>query len=196
MGLKIENGFKIMIPKKIITIWLSENETPEIVEKCNKSKNLFCKKNGYEHIYITLDNVYRGSEYVNKCIEIKEWVRAVDYLRLHYLNELGGIYLDADAEIIGNFDDILYFRMFVFTEESGYINNGYIGSEANHPFLKYLLNTMEHSFRFHQNLFWPGMQFFSESYYISDRGGLGMYIYPETVRKNLITHHEMKSWVT
>ncbi len=184
-----------MIPKRIITIWLSEDPTPKLVNKCNASKNKFALENGYTHILITLDNVYRGSEYVNKCLEMKDWVRAADYLRLHYLNEDGGIYLDADAEIIGNFEGKHGSRMFVFTEGSGYINNGYIGSEASHPFLRYVLNTIEHSFRFDQNLFWTGMQFFAESYYIADREGLGMKIYTENDLKKIIKHYEMKSWV-
>ncbi len=180
-----------MIPKRIITIWLSEDPTPEIVLKCNESKNI----PGYEHIIITLDNVYRGSNYVNKCLENKDWVRAADYLRLHYLNDSGGIYLDADAEVVGNFNDIIHNRMFVFTEASKYINNGYIGSERNHPFLNYVLNIMEHCFRFDQNLFWTGMQFFAESYYISDREGLGMRIFDQDDLETRVKHHAMKSWV-
>ncbi len=184
-----------MIPKKIITIWLSDEPIPELVLKCNNSKDKFCIDYGYIHIFITLKNVYRGSEYVNKCIEMKEWVRAVDYLRLHYLNEVGGIYLDADCEMRGSFDDILNSGMFVFTEESNYINNGYIGSEPGHPFLKYVLNTMEHNFRFDQNLFWPGMQFFAEAYYISDREGLSMKIYDQKNLESRVHHYGMNSWV-
>ncbi len=180
-----------MIPKRIITIWLSNDPTPEVVLKCNESKQI----DGYENVFITLDNVYRGSKYVNKCLEMNDWVRAADYLRLHYLNELGGIYLDADAELKGNFDDLLDCQMFVFTEQSGYINNGYIGSMASHPFLKYVLNTMEHDFRFDVNLFWTGMQFFAESYFISDRIGLGMQIFGEGILKSIINHHAMNSWV-
>lgn len=180
-----------MIPKRIITIWLSDEPIPELIQRCNESKNI----PGYENKLITLENVYRGSEYVNTCLENKEWVRAADYLRLHYLNEEGGIYLDADCEIIGNLDDLLDSRMFVFTEKSNYINNGYIGSEAGHPFLKYVLNTMEHNFRFDQNLFWSGMQFFAEAYYIADREGLGMKIYDQPNLESRIHHHAMNSWV-
>ncbi len=182
---------KDMIPKKIITIWLSEDPIPDLIQKCNESKN----KSGYEHKLITLENVYRGSQYVNKCLEMKDWVRAADYLRLYYLNEEGGIYLDADAKLLGNFDDILLSRMFVFTEDSRYINNGYIGSEAKHPFLKYLLNTMENNFRFDQNLFWPGMQFFAEAYYIADRIGLEMAIFDQKNLESRVHHYGMNSWV-
>lgn len=184
-----------MIPKRIHTIWLSEDSTPEVVHLCNASKDKFALENGFTHILWTLDTIPRTSEYVQKCLEMKDWVRAADYLRLQLLEENGGIYLDADAQIVGNFDGKLGSRMFVFTEQSGYINNGYIGAEAGHPFLRYVLNTMEHSFRFDQNLFWTGMQFFAESYYIADREGLSMKIYNEDELKKIINHHAMKSWV-
>ncbi len=178
-----------MIPKNIITIWLGP-EMPEVVKKCAKTHDL----EGYTHLHITDKNCHHD-KYVDECIARKEWVRAVDYLRLYYLNKHGGIYLDMDAEIIRPFDDILGSRMFAFTEESRYINNGYIGSEANHPFLKYLLNTMEHNFRFEQNLFWPGMQFFSEAYYIADRQGLGMEIHDQNNLEFRVKHHALKSWL-
>ncbi len=181
-----------MIPKRIITIWLSEQPTPELVLRCNESKD----RSGYEHRLITLDNVYRESAYVNRCIEAKDWVRAVDYLRLHYLMEEGGIYLDADAEMVGDFEDIRKYRMFAFTEGSGYINNGYIGSEAGHPFLSYVTRTMEHNFRFDQNLFLPGMQFFAESYYMADRVGLYMWIFNQSNLESRVKHHAMNSWVS
>ena len=180
-----------LIPKRIFTIWLSEEETPPLIEKCIKSQSI----NGYEHKVITLNNVYRGSTYVNKCLENKDWVRAVDYLRLYYLDKEGGIYLDADTELHGNLNHFLSNRMFVFKEESGYINNGYIGSEKDHPFLKYVINTMEHNFRFDQNLFFPGMQFFCEAYYIADITGLDMKIYDLSELKKVAFHHGMKSWL-
>lgn len=179
-----------MIPRKIITIWLSDKPTPPLIDKCIKSQSI----PDYEHRIITLDNVYKGSNYVNECLKRKEWVRAVDYLRLYYLNTFGGIYLDADTELKGDLDRFLNNRMFVFKEESGYLNNGYIGSEADHPFLKYVLNTMENNFGFDQNPFFPGMQFFCEAYYISDRVGLGMKIYPLEELRKTAHHYGMQSW--
>jgi mannosyltransferase OCH1-like enzyme len=183
-----------MIPKNIITIWLSEKETPDIVNRCVDSHYDI---KGYEHKFITLDNVYRGSIYVNECLVRKDWVRACDYLRLYYLNLYGGIYLDADVEIKKgcNFDHLLNSQMFVFKEESGYLNNGYIGSTKDHPFLKYVLNTMENNFRFEQNLFYPGMQFFCEAYFIADRNALDMKIYDLSELKKVAHHYGLKSWV-
>ena len=181
------------IPKRIFTIWLNDRPTPRIVERCLRSQNL----EGYEHRVITLDNVHRGSEYVNRCIAKKEWVRAADYLRLFYLDAEGGIYLDADTEMnpCYNFDHLLDKRMFVFREKSRYLNNGFIGSEANHPWLKYVLRTMEGCFHSDSNLFLPGMQFFTDSYYMADRTAMGMEILDESEIKKLANHHGMESWL-
>lgn len=183
-----------MIPKRIMSIWLNEDlKVPDIVKKSLESQNI----KGYESVLITLVNVDRSSKYVNDCIERKQWVRAADYLRIFYLNKLGGVYLDADTEILPgkNFDDFLDNGMFVFKEESGYLNNGFIGSEANHPFLDLVLRTMETNFRHDQNVFLPGMQFFSDLYYISDRKTLKMAIYPDIHLKDIAIHHGLKSWV-
>lgn len=181
------------IPQRIITIWLNQFPMPELIKKCIESQNI----DGYEHMVITLDNVYKGSKYVNTCLENKEWVRAADYLRLYYLAQYGGVYLDADTTVLPDqdFDKFLYNRMFAFKEKSGYLNNGFIGSEPAHPLLAYVTLTMENNFRTDHNLFYSGMQFFCEAYYIADRNALGMAIYDDTELKDIIIHHGMKSWL-
>ena len=48
----------------------------------------------------------------------KKWVKLTDYLRMLYLYEYGGIFIDADVEIIAgrNFDSLLDSKMFVGKE--------------------------------------------------------------------------------
>ncbi len=150
---------------------------------------------GYQHRLITLDNCFRGTKYIQDCIENKQWAKAADYLRIYYLNQEGGIYADADTEISGNFDKFLDNRMFVFKEDSWYLWNGVIGSEPNHPFLKYYLNTVDRNFRTDQQTFDAGMQFFCEAYYIADREGLGMKIYEYSELDNILKHYKLKSWI-
>lgn len=180
-----------MIPKQLITIWLNDSsEIPDVIDRCIQSHHI----DGYQHVLITLSNCVR-TPYVERCLAQKAWVKAADYLRLYYLEKYGGIYLDADTEVFGNFDSFLDSRMFVFKEESGYLNNGYIGSEAGHPFLKYVLNTMERNFRADSAVFDSGMQFFAEAYYISDRVGLDMKIYDLSELKKIAHHHGMASWL-
>lgn len=117
-----------------------------LVERCVASQ----KALGYEFVQITLDNCYKGSKYVQEALAAKRWVKAADYLRIYYLNELGGIYLDTDVEMEPgkNFDDCLNcFPMFVGEEENGFVSNAIIGSEAGHPLLADYLGKVERNFR-------------------------------------------------
>jgi hypothetical protein len=179
-----------LIPKRIITIWLSEEKTPELIFKCVQSHNV----RGYEHLFITLDNCYRGSKYVRDCLEAKDWVKAADYLRLYYLCTRGGIYVDADVDIKSNFDLHLGNQMITFKEDSGYLWNGCVGSVPNHPFLTAALRIIDNNFDSKAETFNAGMQFFTDLYYISDRLGLGMNILPMDEFKAIAVHKELKSW--
>lgn len=183
-----------MIPKRIFTIWL--NHDPIIPEKFKKYIATHAIM-GYEHKLITLDNCLKTSRFVNECIEKENWPDAVDYLRLHYLNEEGGVYADSDCMIYENtnFDLLLNNRMFVGKETNGYLANWLIGSEPNHPFLKFMLNTMERCFRTDGEGFDTGMQFFTEAYYMADRKTLGMEIYEPEVIEPMVKHWSLKSWM-
>ena len=93
--------------KKIFTIWLQESgEMPEMIRRCVESQKI----EGYEFKLITLDNCFRDSKYMRECLDSphlsKRWCKASDYLRMHYLLNEGGIYMDADVEILPdrNFD--------------------------------------------------------------------------------------------
>lgn len=164
---------------------------PTWIEDCVKTHTVL----GYEHEFYNLENCFKDSRYVQECIKSKQWAKAVDYLRVYYLNKNGGIYLDSDVEVFKNFDELLENRMFVGKERNGYLCNGIIGSEPNHPFLKYYLNTVERNFKTDGETFDAGMQFFSEAYYIADREGLGMRIYEPEVLENILKHYYLKSWL-
>ena len=108
-----------MIPKRIFTIWLDENrKPPELVRRCIESQKI----EGYEHRLITLENCYKDSPYMQQCLTSphlkKRYCKASDYLRMHYLLTEGGIYLDADVEMLPgkNFDALLDCKAFVGTE--------------------------------------------------------------------------------
>lgn len=163
---------------------------PTWIEECVKTHGL----KDYGHEFVTLENCYRN-KYVDECIEKEKWAKAVDYLRIYYLNKWGGIYADADTELFENFDELLNNRMFVFKEDNGYLWNGCIGAEADHPFLKYYLNTVERNFKSDGETFDAGEQFFTESYFICDRVGLGMEIYDWDKFKKIGHHREMRSWI-
>jgi mannosyltransferase OCH1-like enzyme/glycosyltransferase involved in cell wall biosynthesis len=132
------------IPKQIFTVWLG-SEMPPHIKKWTDTHSLF----GYEHKLITLENCVKDTSDYIKAILASErrckWARAADYFRVYYLLHEGGIYCDADMEILPgkNFDGLLQHRMFVHKEYNGWLNGAIMGAEKGYPFLKALLYKME-----------------------------------------------------
>ena len=98
-----------MIPKNIISIWIG-GDMPELVKGCVATHKL----EGYNHIWVDngtstddleLDDL--SKKYIKDCIEARRYAKAVDFLRMVYLERYGGIYLDSDIEVLKNFDDVL-----------------------------------------------------------------------------------------
>lgn len=142
-----------MIPKRIISMWIGP-EIPELVKECVATHKI----DGYEHLWITNDNIEFKSKYLDECLEAKLYGKASDYLRMCYLDKYGGIYLDADTKILKSFDDLLDVDMFVCEEENYFIANGIIGSVPNHPLIKTYLGTVDRNFIGSGELvFQPGM---------------------------------------
>lgn len=147
------------IPKRIISIWLG-GEMPILVKECIETHKL----EEYEWLMITNDN-YHHCQYVDDCIKAGRYAKAVDYLRMYYLHEHGGIYVDSDMKILKNFDDLLENDMFVCEEgTNGFIANSIIGSIPHHPALKNYLETVENNFKGSGDLvFQPGMQTWTDT---------------------------------
>lgn len=154
--------YKMSIPKKIFSIWLSEERIfPTLIDKCIKSQQEYCSRNGYEYELITLDNCYKDFKYMQECLNSThrpgiKYCKASDYLRMYYLKNFGGIYLDSDVEMLQEgpgFDHLLEHRMFIGEEGcetipgSIVLGSAVIGAEANHPFIAELLETLEKDFR-------------------------------------------------
>lgn len=196
-----------MIPRRIISIWLSESEElPPLIQKCLPTLDV----PGYERVHITLENCFRGTKYIQECLEAKLWAKAADYLRIHYLNELGGIYTDSDCELIPgkNFDALLGNAMFVGREKNNYVSNAIIGAEAGHPILADYLRTVERNFIGSGDLiFGPGMLLFNEKIQFKPLGEVT--IYPPHLflpydhqtgemcrnEETILTHWFNKSWI-
>jgi len=178
-----------MIPKKIFTIWLSYNpEYPPLIKKCIDSQKI----DGYEHKVITLDNYYKGSKYVNEALLMAQktgetsWlVKASDWLRCYHIWRDGGIYLDADMEVLEgkNFDDMLNTRMFIAKETTELAANSAFGAEKGYPFLKEYLDFVEANFRGDGPVvFEPGVRAFTDLLWlIKDKEAVGIKVYGNDV---------------
>jgi mannosyltransferase OCH1-like enzyme len=189
------------IPKRIFTIWLGD-KPPEWIEKCMNTHAL----PGYEHRIITLENCRVESRYLQECLDARAWVKAADYMRAWYLCQEGGIYLDADVEVVKPFDDLLDQSMFVGQEENSFVSNAIIGAKPGHPILIDFLGKVDRNFIGGGDLvFQPGMFLWTEIVRYSP----DVRIYPPDfflpynhhrdelkVTDNTYTiHHFSKSWI-
>lgn len=135
-----------MIPKRIISMWIGP-EMPDIVKKCVATHKL----EGYEHLWIDNNTLRDHQEffttYLVECLEAKLYGKASDYLRICLLERYGGIYLDADTEVLKPFDDVLDNELFACEEENMFVANGIIGAVPHHPMLAHYKGLIERNFR-------------------------------------------------
>lgn len=143
------------IPRKIWAVWITEEEKiPELIQRCIASQKI----PGYKHHVITLEDAkkLRHIPYVDQCLNSKflkqRWCKLSDYLRMYYLKKEGGIYLDADVEILPgkNFDELLKHKMFIGYERDIYqawLGTSVLGSEKGFPLLQTWMDKVESRYR-------------------------------------------------
>lgn len=139
-------------------MWLGP-DMPDIAKECVETHK---NQPGFEHIFITDENYYH-CKYVDECISSGKYGKASDYLRLYYLYEFGGVYMDSDSKIIKPLDDVLDNEIFVCEEENMFIANGIIGAVPKHPMIKHYMKLIEENFIGSGELvFQPGMYLWTE----------------------------------
>lgn len=195
-----------LIPKIITSIWIGP-EMSDLVRECIDSQKI----EGYKHRLIINENVMPTLyiPYVDQCIKAEKWGKAADYLRMYYLYETGGIFLDADTKVIKPFDDVLDNELFVCEEENMFIANGIFGVIPKHPMLKHYMEIVESNFIGSGDLvFQPGMYLWTELVKYS-KWSSSIKIYPAdwflpynhqnkqtNITKNTHTmHYYLKSWI-
>ena len=145
LGFEFVENFQnpLFIPRKVFSIWLNDKGIPEDVMNNIET----AKMDGFEHVLITLDNCNRESKYVQDCLsrnDVKGWVKASDYLRMWYLYNEGGIYIDAATDVLKPFGlELLSCHLFGCREDNGFFANGIIGVEPHHPVIKKCLDRMD-----------------------------------------------------
>lgn len=125
-----------MIPKKIHYCWFGGNPLPDDVKRYIESWKKYCPD--YEIIQWDESNYnVHKNRYVEQAYKNKKWAFLTDYARLDIVYEQGGIYLDADVELIHGLNDLLKNKCYMGMEQIGTVNTGLgFGAEAKHPFLR------------------------------------------------------------
>lgn len=131
-----------MIPKIIHYIWLGEKRKSILSTICIRSWEKYLSD--YQIIEwnesnLDLDGVAANNRFFAECRKHKLWAYMADYLRLKILYEHGGIYFDADVEVLKSFDDLIDNSFFIGMEALDYIGTGIIAAEPHNPVVKRIL---------------------------------------------------------
>lgn len=135
-----------MIPKTIHYFWFGGARKPAMIRKCMKSWKRICPD--YQVIEWNESNIDIADcpLFVRQAYEAEKWAFVTDYLRLWAVHEYGGIYLDADVELVRRPDFLLCNRAYFGFEEKKYINTGLgFGAEKGHPILRELMYAYENN---------------------------------------------------
>ncbi|MCL2260708.1 MAG: hypothetical protein FWC15_05045 [Fibromonadales bacterium] len=137
---KILSGSEMKIPKKIHWCWFSGEELSDENKRWIESWSKFCPD--YEILLWNAENYdVAKNRYMYDAYKERKWAFASDFARLDIVYNNGGIYLDADVEVIKNFDDLLYDDAFFCFDRDLFIDSGSgFGSVKNN---KLILEALE-----------------------------------------------------
>lgn len=124
-----------MIPKVIHYCWLSGEPYPELVRKCIDSWSKYLPD--YELILWDTNRIDINSNvWLSQAYNSKKYAFAADYIRFYALYHYGGIYLDADVEVLKSFNSLVGRDVFLGEEASGDIEAAVMGCEKGMVWVK------------------------------------------------------------
>lgn len=128
-----------MIPKIIHLCWLSGDPFPPLIERCiNSWKELlpdYTIKIWDSNAIDINSNIWLKQAFKNK-----KYAFAADYIRFYALFNYGGIYLDADVEVLKSFDELLNKEYFLGEEAGGDVEAAVIGAKKGLIWIKECLD--------------------------------------------------------
>lgn len=128
-----------MIPKILHYCWFGHGQMDATSKMCMESWKKFCPD--YEIKLWNEDNFdISQNPFVQEAYEEKKWAFVTDYVRLYVLYHFGGIYLDADIELLKNLDDLLPLDGVVTSYQDCTIPAAIMLSEKRNPWIKALLD--------------------------------------------------------
>lgn len=128
-----------MIPKTIHYCWFGRNPLPKSTQKFIASWRKFLpdyeiKEWNEENFDIT------QNQYVHEAYQNRKFAFVTDYVRLYALYTEGGVYMDTDVEVLGNYDRFLHHHAFSGFETDGNVPTGMMAAEKGSVWAKELLD--------------------------------------------------------
>ncbi len=137
--IKTNSKSKPLIPKVIHWCWFGRNPLPEKEKRCLESWKKFCPD--YKIVEWNEDNFdINSNQYIKEAYECGKWAFVSDYVRLWVLYNYGGIYMDADVEVIKGLDPFLGHDAFSGFETYNIIPTGIIGAKPKNKWIEQLLD--------------------------------------------------------
>lgn len=124
-----------MIPKIIHYCWFGRGEMPKLMKKCIKSWSKFCP--GWKVVLWNEDTFDVNSNiWTKQAYEARKFAFVTDYVRLKALYEQGGVYMDADVELVQPIDCFLEHDAFSGFESAVTAPTGIVAAQAGQPVIK------------------------------------------------------------
>ncbi len=116
-----------MIPKRIINCWMGRGKKSPLFEECLASQ---ARVSGWEVIEINEDSAtpLMKLPYMKAVLARGEFVKATELGRLWGLENYGGVYMDADVELLRPMDHLLDTNFFIGREDEQHLNGAVMGS--------------------------------------------------------------------
>lgn len=113
-----------IIPKVLHYVWVGNKPKPPEVVKCVQSWYKYCSDwLIVEWNDFSLQNI--NNTYIAEAYNAKKWAFVGDYIRIYALAMFGGVYVDADVELLQSIDSFLNASFFIGRENwYGYYNAG------------------------------------------------------------------------
>lgn len=137
-----------MIPKVIHSVWLGDEEPPQLM----KNHWAMLKFLGFQFMLWEQDNDGVGT--VQQLgLRDPQWrganhATSSNMIRLHALYQYGGIYLDADVEVLKDLSPLLQYEEFIARQPDGVFCNAVMGAKAGSAWIRQQLEILS-DFRLH-----------------------------------------------